>query len=324
MNILFFIGNGFDLNLGLKTSYPDFYTYYTKISSSSSLVNKLKKDISSDLKDWSDLELALGKYTEKINSLSEFDEIFEDIGSKLAEYLEQEVKKFDFAKIDREKFLNSLISPENYLSKADENNIKIFKKQWQMAPWNINIITFNYTRTIEKIIGDNQNTLTIGNRSGVKTILQRVDHIHGFTDDRMVMGVNDITQIGNKSFHKNQDIIDAIVKDNCNQALKHTIDDYCRQLIAKANMICIFGSSLGETDNMWWEQIGHRLAKDCILIIFFRGEEIPSRIDYKKGREERKIRKSFQIKSKMTEEQKSSTANNIYVGINSTVFNLLK
>ena len=30
MNITFFIGNGFDLNLGLKTGYKSFYEYYTK------------------------------------------------------------------------------------------------------------------------------------------------------------------------------------------------------------------------------------------------------------------------------------------------------
>lgn len=28
MNITFFIGNGFDLNLGLKTRYKDFYKYF--------------------------------------------------------------------------------------------------------------------------------------------------------------------------------------------------------------------------------------------------------------------------------------------------------
>ncbi len=28
MNTLFFIGNGFDINLGLPTRYRDFYRYY--------------------------------------------------------------------------------------------------------------------------------------------------------------------------------------------------------------------------------------------------------------------------------------------------------
>ena len=31
MKVVYLIGNGFDLNLGLKTSYSDFYTYYTAV-----------------------------------------------------------------------------------------------------------------------------------------------------------------------------------------------------------------------------------------------------------------------------------------------------
>jgi|WetSurMetagenome_2_1015567.scaffolds.fasta_scaffold00395_22 hypothetical protein len=324
MNIVFLIGNGFDLNLGLKTSYSDFYPYYTKIRSKSSVVNKLKENISSELKNWSDLELSLGNYTANINSITEFDEVFEDIGNNLAEYLDQEEKKFDFGRIDREKFIESLKSPEEYLSKADENNIKIFRKQWSNSQWNIRIITFNYTRTIEKIIGKIPGSQPIGTHNGANIILHGIDHIHGYTDERMVMGVNDITQLKNKDFHKNQDVIEAIVKNNCNQAIKHTIDDFCRQQILSANLICIFGSSIGVTDNMWWELIGQRLAKDCILILFYQGEEIPLRINYKKGREERKIRTDFQNKSKMSEELKKSTANKIYIGINLKIFNILK
>src|SRR4030042_7161128 len=98
MNILFLIGNGFDLNLGLKTSYGDFYKYYIKVKSQSSAINQLKNEISGDLKHWSDLEIALGKYTENFKSVSEFDEVFDDLGDRLADDLEQEEKRFDFNK----------------------------------------------------------------------------------------------------------------------------------------------------------------------------------------------------------------------------------
>ena len=62
MNILFLIGNGFDLNLGMKTNYNDFYKYYASKQSSSDLIQKLKKEIDGNIENWSDLELALGKY----------------------------------------------------------------------------------------------------------------------------------------------------------------------------------------------------------------------------------------------------------------------
>jgi abortive infection AbiH-like protein len=140
----------------------------------------------------------------------------------------------------------------------------------------------------------------------------------------MVMGVNDISQITNPSFHKNQDIIEALVKNRCNQAIKHTVDENCKKQISNANLICIFGSSLGEIDNMWWKLIAKSLAKNCILIIFSKGDEIPLRINYKMGREERKIRNNFQDISTMTEELRKITGNKIYASINSTIFDINK
>jgi len=44
MNIVFIIGNGFDLNLGLKTKYTDVYKDYCKTSTSDSeLIRRFKK-----------------------------------------------------------------------------------------------------------------------------------------------------------------------------------------------------------------------------------------------------------------------------------------
>ena len=46
MQILYIIGNGFDLNLGLETSYNHFYNYYKAVESDNINVQKLKKNIS--------------------------------------------------------------------------------------------------------------------------------------------------------------------------------------------------------------------------------------------------------------------------------------
>lgn len=45
MNITYLIGNGFDLNLGLKTRYRDFYDYYVKQPSNDDLIKKFKNDL---------------------------------------------------------------------------------------------------------------------------------------------------------------------------------------------------------------------------------------------------------------------------------------
>ena len=266
MNILFLIGNGFDLNLGMNTRYSDFCEYYQTVDSQSNYVNKLKNNISKDLKNWSDLELALGEYTENINSQTEFDTAFEDIGGKLSDYLEKEERKLDFSKLDGKGIYDYLAFPEKSLPQADQNKIISFKNKWKNHQWNVKIITFNYTRTIENLVGDKQ--IQIGTHHNTPTILQGIEHIHGYANDRRIMGVNDVSQIRNISFHENQDILEALVKPKCNQAQRHAIDDLCRRQISESNLICIFGSSIGDTDNLWWALIGKQLKKECILIIF--------------------------------------------------------
>ena len=61
MNIVYLIGNGFDINIGLKTRYKDFYDYYLALDSSGDnehvkkLKEHLKETLSTDDKYWSDL-----------------------------------------------------------------------------------------------------------------------------------------------------------------------------------------------------------------------------------------------------------------------------
>lgn len=60
MNVTYILGNGFDLNLGLKTSYYDFYDYYKNIPSPNEDIENLKEDIKSNINQWSDLEHRIG------------------------------------------------------------------------------------------------------------------------------------------------------------------------------------------------------------------------------------------------------------------------
>jgi hypothetical protein len=322
MNILFLIGNGFDLNLGLRTRYNDFYEYYQAVESKSDSINKLKKNIFKNFENWSDLELALGKYTKHINSIEEFDEVFEDIGDKLADYLKQEENGFDFNKIDGKKIYDYLSFPEHSLLKADENELISFHNKWSNYDWNVYVITFNYTQTIEKLVGEKHKNIQIGIHDKSVIVLKGIEHIHGYTNERMIMGVNDVSQISNTTFHENQDVLDAFVKNNCNKAHKHTIDELCKQQISSANLICVFGSSIGDTDNLWWNLIGEQLKQDCKLIIFNKSEDISPNRDYKKLRKERKMKDSFLEKIKLSEEEKKMIVHNIYIGINTDMFKM--
>ncbi len=321
MNILFLIGNGFDLNLGLKTKYKDFYKYYESIQSKSEAINQLKSSISNNIENWSDLELELGNYTKNIKSEKEFVEIYEDISDKLADYLQEEEQRFDFKKIDGKKLYDYFSYPERSLLPADRIPLTALRNKWSVQ-WNIYAITFNYTQSLEKLMDYKGKGLNIGSHGISPIILHKIEHIHGYLNDRMVMGVNDISQISNKDFHKNQNVLVDLVKPACNKAQRHLVDDWSTNQISKANLICIFGSSIGKTDNIWWELIGKQLKRGCFLIIFEKGEKISPRRPQRKVLAEIEIKNIFLEKAKLNEEDKKNAADKIFIGIDTNMFNL--
>lgn len=323
MNILYIIGNGFDMNLGLNTRYKDFYNYYQTINSQKKSIQKLKKEILDNYQNWSDLELAIGNYTENLNSTEEFDEIFEDIIDKLAEYLEKEENLFDFSKVNKDNLFDHLVFPEKTLLKADEIRINALKENYNRSNWKIDLITLNYTSIIEKIVDFQSKSILIGkHHNDFNIYLKSIEHIHGYLDDRMVVGVNDLSQIKNTSFHQNYEVVNALIKSNANKVSKHTIDDLCKNHIEQAHLICIFGSSIGDTDNIWWELIGERLMRGCHLIIFAKSENTPQRFAHKKDREIQKSKTLFLSKTKLTESEKNSVSDRIFVGVNTDMFKL--
>ena len=79
MNVLYLIGNGFDLRLGLPTRYADFLKYYERqtpklgadLSLQEETIKKYKKRFFAEMAEreergeeqWKDLEIALGEFT---------------------------------------------------------------------------------------------------------------------------------------------------------------------------------------------------------------------------------------------------------------------
>jgi hypothetical protein len=321
MQILYIIGNGFDLNLGLKTSYNDFYEFYKNVPTDNENVLKLKENISKTYDSWADLELALGKYTQHLERIEEFDEITLDIGEELAKYLHIEQSKIEHYEFDKEKFYNYLSYPEELFLPADNENLSRFKQKWKGHHWSLDIYTFNYTTVIEKIFGGKKQNLLLANHNGTATVkLREIKHIHGYLDRDMVLGVNDISQIANKSFHNNRDILESIVKTDCNLANRNNVDRSFTNKINSANLICIFGSSIGDTDNKWWELIGERLKSDCQLLIFSKGEEISTRIRHMQARAERNLRDMFLNKTNLSEQEMEIVEKKIFIGLNTKMF----
>ena len=101
--ITFFIGNGFDINVGLATRYSDFYKYFIEQFPD----NMIALEIGKDYEYWSDLEVALGKYTSKITSDKEEDfwESEDILEQSLADYLEMQMNQISIDSNEKKKKL---------------------------------------------------------------------------------------------------------------------------------------------------------------------------------------------------------------------------
>lgn len=283
MNITFLIGNGFDINLDLKTRYTDFYQYYVRQSAEneSDAIKIFKLEITDFIKrdtnkknddsiDWRDLELALGKWTSNLNP-EEVEPLYLNIIDSLRDYLIDEFKFFDASAFSKSRFLNYFLDPvDNFFSRNLRTEIRNF--------WNnktgldqISIINFNYTKTIERLINFQGAGISLGgNLIGRSTVLNNIYHIHqSIDDDEVLVGLNDVSQIANKDLHKNKHICDLLIKPNTNILLGEGIDRDCEELIANTHLFIIFGTSVGITDRKWWNAICQRVLRSDARIIYY-------------------------------------------------------
>lgn len=277
MNLLYIFGNGFDVNLDLSTKYSDFYKIYKEISDSDhDLIRTFKSEIDPKNDTWADLELALGRYTSKTKTAEDFEKIWFHLSKEFRTFIAKKESELLLVSDAQEIFINHLINPENFLSPRERNELLVWAHQTFQSTSRklpIDILTLNYTRTVETILGEGTVGNDIGDKFSKKVMLRSVEHIHGYIDDRLIFGVNDISQIENTEFRDNLDITELIVKPLHNHELGHTKDDECERLINSANLICVFGCSLGRTDLVWWERIANRLNPSCRLIIFHYSDD---------------------------------------------------
>lgn len=322
MNTVFLIGNGFDINLGIPTRYSDFYKkHYSKLKSENNVITNFISEIKENHQNWSDLELAFGEYTKHINSEDDFNAIFEHLIDNLADYLEAEEGKFDIARVQVDALLNYIKSPEKTLPFADQNKISDFRNYWKDSNWYNYLITFNYTSILDNVLdGKLKNFQLSTHHNGAKIFLNGLEHIHGNLVENMVLGVNEVEQVSNSHFRDNINVKENIIKPYCNNAQKHGNDTKCEKLIEKANLICVFGSSIGLTDRFWWNLIGQKISSDkanCKLIIF---ERVFKTFNKRRSQEiskiEREVKEKFLNITDLDDSSKTIARDNIIVGVN--------
>ncbi len=249
-NVTFIIGNGLDLSLGLKTSYRDFYYYVQQHGLHPK--NRIYQQIKENLLTWAHFEVALGQYTQYIESVPEkdrkkesesFHEDLQEIIVDLGGYLElQEVSAQDL--VNDYKF--SLNQHGFFEELASDDQKRRVQAHLQGYPVEINLITLNYTRTLEKILTGKANIDELG------LSFQTPLHMHGETSELLTIGVSEVSQLytGMSQQEKND-----LIKPRLIAALNDGRIEALRRIIANSSLIIFFGASIGETDKYIWDYI---------------------------------------------------------------------
>lgn len=272
MNVVHLIGNGFDLNQGLPTSYAHFYEYFFQLrpqDSDSEVVLKLREKLQERLYDeqtdrWADLEKTLGELTPEFETDEEFEEAYLDIYRHLLTYLKAVYDNSAVVKFEKQEdtIYRDLAMPWKHLIQRE--CIELESSLPSNEDVHVSIINFNYTNTLDRLCNLPKSVgMIIGRFDNRSTIYDGCQHIHHKLESNdIILGVDNATQILNESFRGDETVQNYLIKPQTNTGLGNMVDTRCKELIRKARIICIYGMSIGETDATWWKEIGNRLMKD--------------------------------------------------------------
>ncbi|OAV76011.1 hypothetical protein Barb7_00336 [Bacteroidales bacterium Barb7] len=325
MNVLFLIGNGFDINVGLKTCFKDALETYLNDQNNDPRSQKFKEDINQDFENWSDFEKQIGIYTEKFSHQSIEDYYFyiRSFRESLVKHLKNEesrinynVCKADIASI----FKKSIVNFYEGLLLTHKNIIESILNRERSIRYNF--ITFNYTNVLDNCLGILKKNGSLNNDVAIDHEVDKIVHVHGTTKEHVILGVDNVEQIKNKDLLIDEKLKRTIIKPFINKELNSLNDKECISLIEHSHIICIFGLSLGETDKSWWQTIEKRLRNvDVHLVIFDNATEFNPIHPEDNIDNINNAMKKFLLSAGITKNQNQYT-DRIHIGFNTDIFKL--
>lgn len=357
MNVTYIIGNGFDLNLGLKTSYKDFYEYYIEQypctideveDENEKEIVKLKKSIqdsingkNTDKANWADLELALGQYTSVFSAESEEKKniakkmmlsILDDIEKKLTAYLKKVEDQIQVSDSDSDygEIVVELGNIEAHLTENNRASLRVHFGTNFNPPTHINIITLNYTSTIERLLNkqeEEQFMIPTRDLFGMSTGFETIHHLHNSLNGEypILIGVNDESQIANETLREDDTLKEFLIKPVTNEMFGTGVDRACEQIIGSSHLIILFGVSMGATDKYWWNLIASRLLKESSSrLVIFAYDQTFSNQRKMMGEKRRELTNKFLSHSELSKDEENLIKGRIIVEFNKSLFNGLR
>lgn len=337
MDITFLVGNGFDLSLGYKTSYMDFYQYYLDQPNDpkhdeaiSRLKKSIEKDRENELENWSDFEIGLGRCSRLFSSkeANDFVDASSNAFKSMIEYLSELPRKNDIDAVSEKQWEMIRKKLCNFHSGAREQDRRGFsrlKQDEQDHGWEarFHFISFNYTNFldeyIEKIAQKPLETWKRGSEERKHILEPNVFHVHGTLNDYPIVGVSNEEQILNHDLLASDYLRQTLIKSNSIKEIRSPRYDEVKMTINKSRIVCLWGLSLGQSDKHCWDYINRWLRDDPnrSVFIFEYSDDPPDPTlvsDYYQKR--RKVAFRLLDHSNFTKEEKESLLSRIYVVFN--------
>lgn len=270
--------------MGIKSRFSDYFPIYIEHSKGKpTSIKELANEIDSNEKNWSYFEKQLGEYTKHFSSTTKYKflEQLKDFQDGFIDYLKKQESKLSFDNSDDilNKFINALMtfySSEN-LPMGSSLMVKNLYDSHRLEEHRYNFINFNYTSILEKCLQTIPNRIVCKRAVSGEKIdrIGQIVHVHGYCDQYPLMGLDNDSQIINKSLAQDKSFSRYVVKPSLNEALRMNYDKNSTELILRSQIICVYGMSLGETDKKWWNLILNWLSKDAHnqLIIYNYDEQ---------------------------------------------------
>lgn len=306
MNITYILGNGFDIQLGLKSRYSDFLAEYVKPKNGDSenvraFREYLKKR--PNCKWWSDVEKAMGEDLGRFSNetVGDYTEQLMSLETEMFDYLKEEQDKCSWERVPEINDRFSRFLRRSFSSMFNNTRIDIWPKNNQFR-----FISLNYTNTIDMILKCCQkiNGDTIFQESRGRDVyrdkLGEVCHVHGDLESQIIMGVNDESQLVIGSDLTLTDELGwQLIKGNMSKAANMNREIKAKELIAGSDIIAIYGVSYGATDARWWNEILEWLKENeyhkIVAFVYEEGKTFDSRPAWDAPRYEKRKKEEILI-----------------------------
>lgn len=350
MQITFLIGNGFDLNAGLQTRFTDFFKVYCQEKDSDSNAIKIfKREIGNNVEQWADFEWQMGQFTTHVRPMGlltskAYDACIEDFRNNLVRYLKEQEENISVLGREykvKDKCWEMLQDPFRCLRDGQRVQLQNYlRKQPEPLEVLYNFIVFNYTTTCERCMLD---VLKAGGgeKTGYCSIPDmkadirsgRLVHVHGSLEGVILLGVDNDSQIVNPELCKDEEFRYSYIKPVSNRELEARQDKAAEEMIQSSSIIVIYGMSIGDTDETWWEQIAYwlnegRNTEEHFLVVYSYDGTMNRNSAKRTINNQKEIRRKFvktlEGDSNITEDDKKYVANHIFCALNTDILQVDK